>query len=447
MTHPALQLVPTDAPTSGAAAALAVRVLSEELPLDDAIECIAAHFIALARVDVVVVSRTSLPPDDPSEWVHLGQRAWLREWLDPRTAFSFLPPPGAGPEAALTMPWMSQFARRDVVVLVDDELLPQEAAEDRRELAEIGVRSLVACTTRSSSQMFGSFSLVSTRPGAWPEEHVADLRLLNAAMSSRLTREQALRSLVDSVAASARTRQVNEQLLASVGHELRTPLSSILGHTEMLMDEAGRTPDHPLAAAVQRDGDVIVGACEQLLALVDEVLDAGRTVQADDGRQLVDVPAAVDDVVHWHRTAARAAHVTITSAVEPGLAVWAHSSGLRQILSTLVGNAVAHNRPGGSVAISARQLAGEVGDRRLRVVVRDDGPGLDRAQLAEVFKPYGRLEGSGLDGKGLGISLSRSLAERDSGTIGAESTPGDGSVFWVELPLARTDSAEPPALR
>lgn len=444
----ALQDTTVTGAATSAATALATAVLIDDRSLDEVIDRIARHFVDELGVEVFVAALTAIGPDEDSGWLRLGERAWVREWAARGSDRSILPPPGAGPEAVLTMPYVSARAReRGLIAVVDVELLPRTGDEDRRELAAVGIRSLVTTAVRAQEQMFGSLSLARERPGAWPAEHIADLKLLNAALTARAGLEQARRSLLDSVAASARTREVNEQLLASVGHELRTPLSSVLGHTEMLMDEAGRTPDHPLAAAVQRDGDVIVDACEQLLALVDEVLDAGRTVQADDGRQLVDVPAAVDDVVHWHRTAARAADVTITSSVEPGLAVWAHSAGIRQVLSILVGNAVAHNLAGGSVAISARQLTGEVGDPRLRVLVRDDGPGLDRAQLAEAFKPYGRLEGSGLDGKGLGLSLSRSLAERDSGTIGAESTPGSGSVFWVELPMARTDSAEPPTLR
>ena len=443
----ALQEAPATAPASGAAVALAGEVLGGEHPVGETVERIAAHFTALPRIEVFVAALTTFPPEDPTGWRPLGGRAWVREWRSPGATCSTLPPPDAGPEAALSMPWVSQFARNDVVALVDSELLPDVAAQDRRELAGVGIRSFVAAATQGQGQMFGSLSLGSTEAGPWPQEHIADMRLLNAALAARIGLEQARRSVADSVAASARTREVNEQLLASVGHELRTPLTSVLGHAEMLIDEAQLADEHPLVGAIQRDGDAILRACEQLLGLVDGLLDAGRTLRADTDRSDVEVAAAVDDVLHWHRSAARRADVTLTSDVGPGLSVWAHAAALRQVLSILVGNAVQHNRRGGSVTVTARPLVGEVGEQRLRVVVRDSGPGLDRDQLQELFKPNGRLDGTGLDGKGLSLSLSRSLAERDNGTVGVESAPGAGSVFWLELPARRTDSRQPGALR
>lgn len=447
MNHPALQAVPGDAPPSGAASALAVAILSDGMSLDAVIERIAAHFIALPRVELFVVSRTSFPPDDARGWVHLGQRAWIREWLTPGTDRSVLPPAGAGPEAALTMPWLSQLARQDVVALVDRELLPCEAEADRRELSEIGVRSLVASTNRAQSQMFGSFSMVSTEPGNWPEDHVADLRLLNAALTSRMTVEHERRSLADSVAASAQARHTHQHFLASVGHELRTPLAAIHGYTEMLMVEAELDQDNPLSSSVHRDGRVILRASEQLASVMDELFDAGQTMHPGEDREHVDVAAAVEDVIHWHRAPAAGEGVALRSTVLPGTTVWSGPARVRQVLVNLVSNAIVHNVRGGTVVICTEPLVGEVGEDRQRIIVRDDGPGLTAEQLATVFDPFVRFSPDRVEGNGLGLPLARSIAGRDSGTIGAESTPGVGSAFWVELPVGRTDSPEPRPLR
>ena len=108
------------------------------------------------------------------------------------------------------------------------------------------------------------------------------------------------------------------------------------------------------------------------------------------------------------------------------------------MLSNLIGNAVVHN-PGGSVRVSTQSLRGESGEPRLRVIVRDSGAGLPPDQLAHVFDPFVRYARPGVKGTGLGLSLSRSLAERDGGTVDAESTPGRGSAFWVELPVHEGD--------
>ena len=444
---PALQDTSSRTAASPAAATLATEVLTGAHSLAATTQMLADHFTALPRVDVFVAALTTFAPEDPTGWRRLGGRAWVREWQAPRATGSTLPPPDAGPEAALSMPWISQFSRTGIVALIDAERLPVEAAQDRRELATVGIRSCVTAWMKDPNQMFGSLALGSARPGEWRDEHIADLRLLNSALSARLTLEQARRSLADSVEAAARTRRVHEQFLASVGHELRTPLTTVLGYTEMLMDEAQAVPDDPLAASVERDGQVIVSACEQLLTVVDAVLDAGRTLRGAEGRQHVDVASAVDDVVHWHRATARSGDVTITNRVAHGASVWASAEGLRQVLSTLVGNAVLHNRAGGSVDITAEPLTGEIGERRLRVVVRDTGEGLGREQLRQVLTPFPGAGQHGGTDQGLGLSLARALAERDNGTVGAESTPGVGSAFWVELPEAPTDSAEPQPLR
>jgi len=434
----ALQRLSHGTSATAPAAALVARLLSGDHSLETTIEMLADHFTALPRVEVFGAVLTSFPPRDPAAWRQLGERAWVREWQAPGSTCSVLPPPEAGPEGALSMPWISQYARTDVVALVDADLLPDAAAQDRRELEAAGIRSFVTTTIQSHGQMYGSLSLVDTQPGRWPEEHIADLRLLNAALGARISLEQARRSLADSVATGARTREVNEQLLASVGHELRTPLTSAVGHAEMLLDEASRAPDHPLADAVRRDGRVVLEACERLLDVVDGLLEAGRTLRADTARQHVDVASAVDDVRHWHRAPAQTAGVVIESDVDATMTVWAHPSGLRHVLSILVGNAVEHNRRGGQVHITARPMVGEAGEDRLRVVVRDTGPGLERDQLRELFTPTGRVDGTDADsnGHGLDLPLSRSLAERDSGSIGAESSLGVGTSFWVELPVA-----------
>jgi signal transduction histidine kinase len=438
--HPALQDTSSSTSATPAAVGLAEAVLNGDQSLTAMSEMLAAHFTAWPRVEIVVAALTSFAPEDPTHWRQLGGRAWVREWAVPGATVSFLPPPGAGPEAALTMPWISQLARTDVVAVVDARRLPEEAEQDRRELAGRGVQSFLTTTFRAQGHMFGSLSLGSTEAGPWPEEHIADLRLLNAALTSRLTLEHGRRSLAESVAASAVTKQIQQQFFASVGHELRTPLTAILGYTEMLVDEAQLDPTTALASAVQRDGKIVIGACEQLLSVVDELLDTGRALRDDASREHVDVLSAVEDVVHWHRNPAAAAGVTVHNLVTPGATVWSHAAGLRQILTNLVGNAVIHNRPGGRVEVSTEPFRGEVGEDRLRIVVRDTGAGLTHDQLAHVFEPFVRFAPSTIKGNGLGLPLSRTIAEQDRGTIGAESTPGVGSAFWVELP---TDTGSP----
>ncbi len=422
---------------SAEAAGLAARVIDEELGLDDALRSAVAHLLTESSVEIVTIVLTSFTPEDPTAWTRLGGRAWVREWTRPSSSRSLIPPPGAGAEAALSMPWLSQMARSGIVALTDRNLLPDEAAQDREELLRADVLSLVASTFVARGEMFGSLSLVSDEDGPWPQQLIDDLRLLNAAITSRLSLEQSRRALAEAIDAGAEAQAGYQQFFAAVGHELRTPLAAITGYTEVLLDDAAQAPDEPMAAAMLRDGAVILRAGEQLVAVVDSLLGAGRALASDDERQDIGVADALADVVHWHRTPALAARVQMHVDVEPDLTVWAHASGVRQVLTNLLGNAIAHHRPeGGTVRMSAGRLLGESGQAMVRIIVRDDGPGLEPDQLAHAFEPFTRFAARGTKGTGLGLSISRTIAERDGGAVRGESVPGTGSTFWLELPAA-----------
>jgi signal transduction histidine kinase len=435
--HRGLQDASANGPASPDAAGLAVTILTGDIGVDESVDRLARHLLDHERVDVVTSVLTRFRPEDTRGWTALGGRAWLQEWATPGSGLSVLPPPDAGPEAALTMPWLSRLARSgDVVVIGDRERLPDEAAQDRAELTRTGIRSLVASAFTSGGDMYGSLSAASMQAGPWPADLVADFKLLNAAIISRLTLEQSRRSLAEAIEAGTEAQVAYQHFFGSVGHELRTPLSAILGYTEVLVDEAGQTPDDPVSAAVLRDGPVMMRACERVLDVVDSLLGAGRTLSSDDERQDVLVADAVADVAHWHRTPAQTAAVEMYVDVDPAATVRGHPSGVRQVLTSLLGNAIAHHHPhGGTVDLSTQRLLGESGHEMVRIIVRDNGPGLTPEQLEHVFEPFVRYAGPEVPGSGLGLSMARTIAERDGGAVRGESTPGMGSSFWVELPV------------
>lgn len=434
--HPALQDASAPGPTSPAAADLAITLLAGVIGIDEAVDLVARHLVTYERVEVVTAVLTSLQPDDTREWTGLGGRAWIREWTAPGAGLSVVPPPDAGPEAALTMPWLSPLARSgEVVVILDRELLPDAAAQDRAELACTGVRSLVASAFTSGGDMYGSLSAASRQPGTWPDTLVQDFKLLNAAIISRLALEQSRRALAEAIEAGTEAQVAYQHFFGSVGHELRTPLSAILGYTEVLVDEAGQRPDSPVSAGVLRHGPVMMRACERVLDVVDSLLGAGRTLSSHDERQDVLVAEAVADVAHWHRTPAQTAAVEMYVDVDPVATVRAHPSGVRQVLTSLLGNAIAHHHPhGGTVDLSTQRLLGESGQEMVRIIVRDNGPGLTPEQLEHAFEPFVRYAGPEVPGSGLGLSMARTIAERDGGAVRGESTR-EGSSFWVELPV------------
>ncbi len=434
--HPALQDISDAGPASARAVSLAEMILAGDITVDDAIGRVAQHLLSRSRVEVVVSVLTRLAPDDTVGWTRLGGRAWIREWARPGSTHSMVPSPDAGAGAALTMPWLSRRARdASVVAITDRDLLPPEAAQDRAELARIGVISFVASSYLSRGEMFGSLSAASLVPGAWPEELLQDFRLLNTTISARLALEHSRRALAEAIEAGTQAQLAYQEFFGAVGHELRTPLAAILGYTEGLLDDAVHAPAEVVSAGMLKDGPIILRACEQLVGVVDGLLGAGRTLSGDDQRQDVNLADALGDVVHWHRTPAELAGVTMHVHVDPAETVWAHESGVRQVLTNLLGNAIAHHHTGGGdVHLTTERLLGESGRSMVRIIVRDDGPGLTPDQLQHAFEPFVRFAGAHTKGSGLGLSISRTLAERDGGAVRGESTPGAGSSFWLELP-------------
>ncbi len=231
------------------------------------------------------------------------------------------------------------------------------------------------------------------------------------------------------------------EFLSRMSHELRTPLNAILGFGQLLeISDLGQRAGEGVAH--------ILKAGRHLLGLIDEVLAISR-IEA--GRMNLSLePVAVGDMVSEclslvSRPAADRRVVCEDCCAESGpgwrLHVQADRQRLRQVLLNLLSNAVKYNREEGRVTISCREMPGMDGDGppRLRLEVADTGRGMTREQIGRLFMPFERLgaERTTVEGTGLGLALSKGLVEAMAGEIGAESVPGEGSTFWLELPLAR----------
>ena len=179
-----------------------------------------------------------------------------------------------------------------------------------------------------------------------------------------------------------------------------------------------------------------------LLSLIDEVLDLSR---AESGELhlsfgIVNPNELARDCVALVGRLAETYGVTCEFRASPGRAflLWADQQRLRQILLNLLSNAIKYNRPEGAVVLSTEKMPGE----RLRVKVSDMGPGIPPEALARLFVPFERLnqEYGEIEGTGLGLVISRQIAEAMGGTLDVESKVGEGSTFWVELPLAKPNA-------
>ena len=249
---------------------------------------------------------------------------------------------------------------------------------------------------------------------------------------------QAKRDAEQAQAEAERANRAKSEFLSRMSHELRTPLNAILGFGQLL--ELG-TRDAPDALGVES----ILKAGRHLLMLVDEVLDLARVESGElhlrPGN--VDVHGLAKECVTLVARLARARGITCKVKL-PGrrrLMVWADAQRLRQTLLNFLSNAIKYNREGGQVLVNAERTP----SGRLRLKVSDTGPGISPEGLARLFVPFERLDQAshGVEGTGLGLVVSRRIAEAMGGRVGVESRPGHGSVFWIELPMgdARMPSA------
>jgi signal transduction histidine kinase/CheY-like chemotaxis protein len=223
--------------------------------------------------------------------------------------------------------------------------------------------------------------------------------------------------------------QSKSEFLSRMSHELRTPLNAVVGFAQLLeLDDLTDTQREEVAQ--------ILKGGRHLLDLINEVLDISRI---ESGRFSVSAePVLAAEVLGETIDLMRplADHHKIQILGDPSCAgpsfVLADRQRLKQVLLNLSANAIKYNRSGGTVVLSCEPVA----DRRLRINVADTGPGIRPEHLGLLFSPFERLgaERTDIEGTGLGLPLSRRLAEAMGGTLGVATELGQGSTFWVELP-------------
>jgi signal transduction histidine kinase/ActR/RegA family two-component response regulator len=234
-------------------------------------------------------------------------------------------------------------------------------------------------------------------------------------------------------AANEKLRTANDaksEFLSRVSHELRTPMSAILGFSEILsMSELSEEHEKFVA--------IILKAGRHLLELLNDVLDISRIDSGD--ILLTPEPIAVStlfgDTMDLMRPMAETQRITldVEGRLVSSCYVMADHQRLRQILLNLLSNAIKYNRPGGSVTLALNGA----GPGRVHISVTDTGKGLSQSDIEKLFVPFERLDDAltQVEGTGLGLVVSRRLAESMGGSLTVTSTPGVGSTFTIELAL------------
>jgi len=250
-------------------------------------------------------------------------------------------------------------------------------------------------------------------------------------MTDEVAREDELRHAraLAEAASAAKT-----EFLASMSHELRTPLNAVLGFAQLLQ----RDKKTPLTARQLERVDHVLRGGEHLLRLIDDVLDLAR-IEA--GRVLISLePVNLDDVLDEVKgtldpMATRTnVSLEIESIESAGREVIADRTRLSQILMNYGSNAIKYGRSGGTATFRV-----VVNKATARISVVDDGIGIAVEKQNVIFQPFQRAgqEAGPIEGTGIGLVITKRLAELMHGSVGFESTEGKGSCFWIELPLHR----------
>jgi signal transduction histidine kinase len=265
----------------------------------------------------------------------------------------------------------------------------------------------------------------------------------NRDVTERKREEQVLAAAKDAAEAGNRAKS---EFLGVVSHELRTPLTSIRGALGLL---AG-----PLAAQLPAQARslsaVALASSERLGRLIDDILDMEKIIS---GKMTLAV-AAVDlawlaaEAIERNQTFALSRRVRLDLVAPHGeVAARADPDRLHQVFANLISNAVKASPAGAAVEIAVARVATTRG-KRVRVTVRDRGPGVPQTFRPRLFERFSQAEDPltrAREGTGLGLAISKVLVEQHGGTIGHEDAPGGGALFWFALPLEDAGAQSRPA--
>ncbi|HKX60661.1 MAG TPA: PAS domain S-box protein, partial [Verrucomicrobiae bacterium] len=260
---------------------------------------------------------------------------------------------------------------------------------------------------------------------------------ITARKTAEMTRESARETALE----AARTKA---QFLANMSHEIRTPMNAIIGMTGMLSD-TNLNPE-------QREYvDTIHHSTDALLGIINDILDFSKMEAGKLSLEIIDfdLPDMVETAVEILAERAHKKDIELACSIAEDVPLQLRGDPvrLRQVLTNLVSNAVKFT-DSGEVLLHVTRLPSSETQTHLRFEVNDTGIGISAEAMQKIFQEFTQADGSTTrkyGGTGLGLTISKQLVEMMGGRIGVYSTPGSGSKFWFEVPLAPTTAPVSPA--
>ncbi len=222
--------------------------------------------------------------------------------------------------------------------------------------------------------------------------------------------------------------RAKSEFLSRMSHELRTPMNAVIGFSQLLKFNLKNGENREYIGHIEAAG-------EHLMRLINEILDLSRI---ESGRYELNIGThslaeLVQDSLSLIAPLLRQTQITLQNDIQD-LPIRVDDKRFRQALLNLLSNAVKYNREAGTIRVGSVSLPGN----RVRVTVADSGIGVPSHKLADIFEPFdrGNVDEYEIEGTGIGLSISKTLIEQMDGEVGAESTEGQGSTFWLIVPRA-----------
>jgi two-component system phosphate regulon sensor histidine kinase PhoR len=228
-----------------------------------------------------------------------------------------------------------------------------------------------------------------------------------------------------------RLENLRRDFVANVSHELKTPVTSIQGFVEALMDGG---PDDPEQG--QRYLGIIAKHAERLNAIIDDLLSLSRLEEGAERRAIlfedVELKPALEAAVELAGIRAEQKHIKIQLSCDESISAKINAPLLEQAIVNLVDNAVKYSDEGTTVSIEVSQE-----DKEIAISVKDTGCGIPQEHLARIFERFYVVDKSRsrkLGGTGLGLAIVKHITLVHGGHVGVESAPGEGTTFTIHLP-------------
>jgi signal transduction histidine kinase/ABC-type phosphate/phosphonate transport system substrate-binding protein len=334
--------------------------------------------------------------------------------------------------------------------LIYREALPMLAINDvshsgyKQHLAHVvtGIEAYIGFPILTSSKQFWTISFASPRPHpAFAETDIDLVKLMGRWISAALNRLLALEKLERAKENAELSNRAKSDFLTNMTHELRTPLNAIIGFSELLREEFSSHSQ----SQYREDLDKIHTAGTHLLSLINTILDlssleAEQVAVHIDGVQVNDFVAGV--LKDMRATISSNGNELINAVTDDVGILHTDLLKLRQVMRNLLSNAAKFTHSGKITVSADRESLG--GKDVINIHIADTGIGIEEKEIAHLFQPFTQVDQSWnrqFGGTGLGLAISQRFCQLLGGKILVQSTPGEGSIFTIQLPDAIAQEA------